>query len=216
MLRAGPKRTPWRPPGSLVHTWSLYASFELQSHGESARPECEATKSVINTSFPFSLPLLTLTRGGPNHASWPLPNGKQAQRKNVDHSAYLQVRLWVTSPPGLTPPSSYKMAARTSIARITRALPKSSVAGLSTAAGLSPAAAASKLVGRNALATTPIARVARTASILEGMRQASTEAGAGSMVSRSDVCVHACLVYSYCFVECRPSERLLLPLWRKR
>jgi hypothetical protein len=77
------------------------------------------------------------------------------------------------------------MAARTSIARLTRALPKQSVASLSTAsaaAGLSPA---SRLVSRNALATTPIARVARTASVLEGMRQASTESGAGSMVSET-------------------------------
>lgn len=74
-------------------------------------------------------------------------------------------------------------AARSNIARLSRAIPKQSVASLSTASiatGISPAA---RLVSRNALATTPIARVARTASIMEGIRQASTESGAGSMVS---------------------------------
>ncbi|KAJ9118974.1 pyruvate dehydrogenase E1, beta subunit [Naganishia onofrii] len=75
-------------------------------------------------------------------------------------------------------------AARSNIARLSRAIPKQSVASLSTAsaaAGLSPA---SRLVSRNALATSPIARVARTASIMEGIRQASTESGAGSMTVR--------------------------------
>lgn len=178
-------------------------------------PEHNTTlNSAINTSFPFlsrdSRAAVRITRLG--HS----PTENRRRGRMSISQLISQVRLWVSSPPGLSPPSSYKMAARTSIARLTRALPKSSVAGLSTAAGLSPAAAASKLVGRNALATTPIARVARTASILEGMRQASTEAGAGSMVSRPNVRVRACLVYSYCFLECRLFERLLLPPWRKR
>jgi hypothetical protein len=71
------------------------------------------------------------------------------------------------------------MASRTALSRLSTSISRSATANLSTSA-------ASKLVSRNALASTPLARVSRSAPrflVGEQRRMASSDEGRGSMVS---------------------------------
>ena len=83
------------------------------------------------------------------------------------------------------------MASRATVSRLSTPLLKPSSTNLLRPSASLSTAASSKLISRNAFATTPLARVARSAPrLLTGHRNATSDEGGGTMVSFPQCSIH--------------------------